>query len=151
MASKLGFNPFQTLETEAQAREAAQRGAIVAGYIGVGYIIALVLAIGWRRDFTGTLPSGAGYFGTIVGDGVALALATWFLWLMWKRQPVWTAWAILVWIGMETLFKLATIAGGAGAGAGLIINVIAIIYAIFAVRGAGRLKTLRKTPVAVFD
>jgi hypothetical protein len=40
---------------------------------------------------------------------------------------------------------------GSHSGPTFFINIVAIVYAIFAIRGATRLQGLRRTPVEVFD
>jgi hypothetical protein len=49
----LGWNPFQPLEDEQQARSAARSGAIVSGGLVLSYVVQVAFVYGYNQDTFG--------------------------------------------------------------------------------------------------
>jgi hypothetical protein len=136
-----GWNPFQKLEDEAEARSAAKAGAIVSGYLGLSYVLQTVSVYSTGKDTFGQ----TGY-GTFIGDLFGVALAAFLTWRILARRPLWAAIAAALWYAIELGFKLVVVfSGEQRTNVGWIFMFVAIgAAAILGVRGSWKLRRLRR-------
>jgi hypothetical protein len=123
------WNPFQGLETEADALEAAKVGAVVAGIIAIEHVV-FGLSVG-----TGS---------ATIGNLIAIVLMAFLAWYIFKEQKVWASMTVLVWIIVEIVVKIVFVfspnAASRASPGSLIIDVIALAGALLSVRGCLKLK-----------
>jgi hypothetical protein len=125
------WNPFQGLETEAGALEAAKVGAVVAGIVAIEHVV-FGLSVGTRSATAGNL--------------IAIVVMAFLGWRIFKEQKIWASIAVLVWATVEIVAKIIFVLDPSAASHGqpgsLIINVIVLAGAILSVRGCLKLKKL---------
>ena len=125
------WNPFQGLETEADALQAAKVGAVVAGIVAIEHVVF-------------GLSVGAG--SATVGNLIAIVLMGFLGWYIFKEQKVWASMTVLAWVIVEIVAKIVFVLGPNAASRGqpgsLIIDVIVLAGALLSVRGCLKLKKL---------
>jgi hypothetical protein len=124
------WNPFQRLETEADALQAAKVGAVVAGIIAIEHV-AFGLIVGT-------------VLGTI-GNLIAIVLMAVLGWYILKKQKVWASITVLVWVMVEIIAKIGFVLGPHASHAplgSLIIDIIALAGALLSLRGCLKLRKL---------
>ena len=125
------WNPFQGLETEADALQAAKVGAVVAGIVAIEHVV-FGLSVGTRS--------------ATVGNLIAIVLMAFLGWCIFKEQKVWASITVLAWVIVEIVAKIIFVLGPDAASRGqpgsLIIDVIALAGALLSVRGCLKLKKL---------
>ena len=125
------WNPFQGLETEADALEAAKVGAVVAGIIAIEHVV-FGLSVGTRS--------------ATIGNLIAIVLMAFLGWWIFKEQKVWASITLLAWATVEIVAKIVFVFGPNAASHGqpgsVIINFIALAGALLSVRGCLKLKKL---------
>ena len=136
-------NPFQKLETEAQALEAAKCAAGVAGYMVLSYGLQMAVAAARGADLFGTPAVIA-----LPGFGVMAVLAGFLAWRIWTRQPLWAAIVIAVWFAAELVAKVILTTQGPSSSAFAVMFVFLTIAAVLGVRGAHALRRMRVSSVA---
>ena len=124
------WNPFQGLETEADALQAAKVGAVVAGIIAIEHVV-FGLSMGTRSSTVGNL--------------IAIVVMAFMGWWIFKEQKVWASIAVLAWATVEFVAKIIFMLGAnasRGQPGSLIINFIVLAGALLSVRGCLKLKKL---------
>ena len=126
------WNPFQGLETEADALEAAKVGAVVAGIIAIEHVV-FGLSMGTRSSTVGNL--------------IAIVVMAFMGWWIFKEQKVWASIAVLACATVEFVAKIIFMLGATasrGQPASLIINFIVLAGALLSVRGCLKLGKLER-------
>ena len=128
-------NPFLKLSTEAQAKQFARFGAVVPGFIGLTYVLILVLALFGILEVP---PLG------LLAAIVSLGLAAYLFWRFWVGQGFWTMLVLTIWLGAELVAKLASADPTAPGMDPLISLYVAVGFAALAgLRGAWKLRKFR--------
>lgn len=133
---RVAFNPFEKLDSEWKAREAAGTAAVAAGLITFTHVIsALVRFYGERYPaLIGSSPVVLGLYNAMLALIAALAG-----YVAYRRHPLWLAWVILGWSVLEALpWVTARLYGHAANGK---LVGLALVCAVIGLRGA---KALRK-------
>lgn len=128
---RVAFNPFEKLDSEWKARDAARTAAVAAGAITFTHVIsALVRFYGERYPaLIGSSPVVLGLYNAMLAVIAALAG-----YVACRRHPVWLAWVILGWSVLEALPWITARLYGHGS-KGMLIG-LALWCAIIGVRGA---------------
>jgi hypothetical protein len=135
------WSPFQKLESEAACLEAAKAGAATAGIIGIGYVISMGFLLLAGADLWGSTDVTS----TTISYAIAIALAAFLGWRIFKKQSVWASAVILVWAMAETAFKMSVLDSTHRVHpASFLVNFVAIVAAILSVRGSLKLNRLRR-------
>ncbi len=139
---RLSWNPFQKIESEETALEAAKAGVAVAALIAVGYVIFMALKVFANQDPYGDSDAGS----IVVVDSIAIALASFLGWRVHRAQATWASVLLLIWVIAETVGKVVLVStpGSSVSGASFIVNIIGVIAGILSVRGCLRLASMRK-------
>jgi hypothetical protein len=140
---RLGWNPFQKLEGEHEARSAAKGGALVSGFLVLSYIIQIALVYGYNRDTFGNEGSIV-----LVTDVIAAVIAAILTWRIVVAQPFWASVVVAIWFYIELAMKIATVASGQQkTNAGWILMFLALFAgSILSIRGSWKLRKQRRAP-----
>jgi hypothetical protein len=139
---RFGWNPFQRLDGEGEARSAAKVGAVVSGYLILSYLIQIAFVYSNGKDTFGDEG-----IAVLISDTIAVAFAAILTWRILAAQPLWAAIVVFIWYVVELAMKVLAIASGAQTtNAGWIIMFLALSAgAILSVRGSWRLRVLRRS------
>jgi hypothetical protein len=140
------WNPFQKLTGEAEARSAAKSGAIVAGYLSLGYLVAVTLAYWTGKDLFGNADTSIDFL--LIINAIGAVLGAFLAWRILARQPLWAAIFAAAWYAFEIAMKLEAIVEHTAPvpNVGFIFMFVALAAgAILAVRGSWALRVLRRS------
>ena len=138
------WNPFQKLEGEAEILGAAKSGVFVSGYLALSYVLQIAMLYYGGKDTFGNEG-----MATLITDIIALLLAVFLAWRIWKVQPLWAAIFVAAWFALEMALKIEVIVSGAQrTNIGYVVMFAALTLAtILGVRGSWKLKKLRRAQV----
>lgn len=135
-------NPLKVLwpdvKTEKGLADAVKAGAAAMAYVAFSYALGTALIIFAGQDVMGAFDGTAELVITLIVNVIAIGVACFLGWLIWKRQNLIAAGVGLTWIVLEVVMKLVT-----SPGRGIVIAVLALLFSIHGVRGALAAKAQR--------
>lgn len=135
ISERLGrFNMlWPDVTTEKGIADAVKGGAAAAGYIAVAYGLAVIfLLTGWG----GTGTDAPDMLAMLAAKGALAAGACVLAWLIWKKSHFIAAAVGLAWIAFEVAARIATMSNGRG----MVLAILALIFAVNGLRGTLALK-----------
>lgn len=129
------LNPFQTIDSEWKAREAAEMAAGAAALITFTHVISALIRLNDERypALIDSSPAALGTFNAMLAVIAAVAG-----YVAYHRRPYWLAWVILGW---SVLDALPWITGPLyGHATKFQLNSFALMFGVIGVRGVSALK-----------
>ena len=138
---KLGWNPFQRVRDEHEARSATKSGGIVSGFLVLSYLIQIAFLYGWNTDTFGNVGAVV-----LIVDIIAVVIASFLTWRIFVAQPFWATILVAIWFYVELAMKIAAIASGEQkTNGGWVIMFLALFAGtILSIRGGWKLRKLRR-------
>ncbi|MBX9585741.1 MAG: hypothetical protein K2X50_00640 [Gammaproteobacteria bacterium] len=139
------WNPFQKLDGEKEALDAAKSGVVVGIYITLSYVIQVAFIYGTGKDTFGN----PGPTTLLIAAVITIMFAAFLTWRIWVRQPLWASIIVAIWFSLELAIKVGAIVSGVqNTNVGWILMFLALLSAsVLSVRGCWKLRTLRRSNI----
>jgi hypothetical protein len=144
---RAAFNPFQKLDSEWKARQAARTTAAAVGVIAVTHVFSALYWVNGGNRLSSALISSDPRVLTLFSAALAL-IAVVASYVANRTSPLWLAWVVLGWSVLEVLPWITAPLYGHGA-VGKLAG-LALVCALIGLRGARALKRGFASDVAVF-
>lgn len=141
---KTFWNPFQSIQGEKEATDAANAGVVVAGFLALSYLVQAAFVYYTGKDTFGHSDG----LVTFLADVSGILLAVYLGWMIRATQSLGAAIFTALWYAFELALKaMAIVEGLHKTNPGFIVMFAALfVAAILTVRGSWKLRQLRLSP-----